>query len=79
MKHSLTDLNDYLFEQLDALSNADLEGEQLDAAIKRAEAVADIATTVVQNANVIVKAATLQANQGDMAVLNRLALGDGRK
>jgi hypothetical protein len=56
MKHTLTDLNEYLFQQLDALSNGDLSGEALDKEIERSKAIQGIAKTVIDSANVALKA-----------------------
>lgn len=42
-KHSLQDLNEYLFDELDALTNGDLQGEQLNAEIERSKAIVQVA------------------------------------
>lgn len=55
-KQSLLDLNDYLFAQLDAISNPDLEGEELETELKKTAAIVNIGQTVINNANVILKA-----------------------
>lgn len=49
MKNTLGDLNNYLFAQLDAISNEELEGEKLEAEIKRTEAVAKISDQIIKN------------------------------
>lgn len=64
MKTSLTDLNSYLFEQLDRISNEDLTPEELEKEIKRSEAITDIAQTVIENANTRIKAANIALNNG---------------
>lgn len=64
MKNSLNDLNAYLFEQLDRLSNDDLQGEELEQEIERSKALNSIGRTIVDNASTMLKAAELNANYG---------------
>lgn len=56
MKNSLVDLNDYLFEQLDRLSNDDLEGEELEMELKRAKAITTVASNIINSTAVILDA-----------------------
>ena len=49
MKTSLNDLNDYLFEALERLTNDDLTDEELDREIKRNEAIQKTAKTIIEN------------------------------
>ena len=56
MKNKLTDLNDHLFAELERLGDEDLSGEQLNAEISRAKAVADIASQVISNGTLVLKA-----------------------
>ena len=51
-KQSLADLNEYLFAQLDALSNPDLTGEELEKEIDRSRAIQGVAKTIIDGANV---------------------------
>lgn len=46
---TLNDLNDYLFEALDRLTNEDLTDEQLEKEIKRNEAIQKTAKTIIEN------------------------------
>lgn len=55
-KQSLADLNEYLFAQLDAVSNPDLTGEELDKEIDRSKAIQGIAKTIIDGANVALQA-----------------------
>lgn len=55
-KTTLTDLNEYLFQQLDALTNEDLNEEELERAIKRSEAVTKVAKTIIDNGNLALSA-----------------------
>lgn len=59
MKNKLTDLNDYLFAQLERLSDEELQGEELNLEIQRAKSIADIATNIVGVAKVQVDAMKL--------------------
>lgn len=65
MKHTLTDLNEYLFQQLDALSNSDISGEELDKEIERSKAIQGIAKTVIEGANVALQAKKHMDEYGD--------------
>lgn len=56
MKTSLVDLNEYLFRQLDALSNDNLTGEELEREIERSRAIQGIAKTVIEGASVALSA-----------------------
>ena len=49
MKTTLNDLNEYLFEALERLTNEDLTDEQLDREIKRNEAIQKTAKTIIEN------------------------------
>lgn len=46
---TLNDLNEYLFQEMDRLTNEDLSGEELDKEIKRSEALQKVARTVIEN------------------------------
>ena len=50
MNNNLTDLNDYLFETLERLTNDDLTEEQLQKEITRSNAVTSVAGTIIENA-----------------------------
>ena len=67
-KHSLQDLNEYLFDELDALTNGDLEGEKLDADLKRSKAIVQVAGRIAGNAAIQIKAAQLMIDQGSATV-----------
>ncbi len=66
-KHSLQDLNEYLFDELDALTNGDLQGEQLNAEIERSKAIVQVAGRIAGNAAIQVKAAQLMADNGTLS------------
>jgi len=55
MNNKLTDLNNYLFEQLERLNDDSLTPEQLDKELKKADKVTKIAATIVKNADTQLK------------------------
>jgi hypothetical protein len=57
VRNSLGDLNDYLFEQIERVNDDGLTGKELDEQLKKAKAVVEIGKTIVQNANVVLRAA----------------------
>lgn len=56
MKNTLTDLNNYLFESIERLNDDDLSAEELDREIKRSEAVQKVATTIIANGELALRA-----------------------
>lgn len=56
IKNSLQDLNNYLFESLERINDDDLTDEELEKEIKRSEAVTKVASTIINNAEVQLKA-----------------------
>ena len=71
MTNRLSDLEDILFTQLRRVAEASGQGEQLDAEIKRTEAVVSIADRISHTADTRLKAAKLFAEHGQ-AVLPML-------
>lgn len=55
MKNTLTDLNNHLFEELERLNDEDLNEEQLDRELKRAEGMTKIAAQIIQNGELAYK------------------------
>ncbi len=55
-KTTLNDLNEYLFQELDRLTNEDLSAEELDKEIKRSDALQRIAKTVIDNGTLALQA-----------------------
>ena len=49
MKNTLTDLNNYLFEQMERLNDDDLTDEQLDKQLKKADTMVKVAEKIIQN------------------------------
>jgi glycerol-3-phosphate dehydrogenase len=65
MKNRLTDLNDHLFMQLERLSEEGLSAEQIEAEVKRAGAMVNVADKIVDNARLSLQACDLVAKHGD--------------
>jgi len=64
MKNKLSDLNNHLFEQLERLNDVDLAGDKLGEEILRARAVTDVAKTIIDNGNLVLKAETFRQEFG---------------
>lgn len=62
MKNKLTDLNDHLFAEIERLGEEELTGDALIEEITRAKAISNIATNIVNNATVVLRAAEVAAD-----------------
>lgn len=78
MNTSLVDLNRALFEQLEAVSDADfdIDGAKADFTLKRAKAVTEIANTIVGVHTHALNVARLRANAGYDVPANLLEGGE---
>lgn len=56
MKNTLTDLNNYLFETLERLTDDELTEEQLQREITRSNALTSVAETIIRNGELSLKA-----------------------
>lgn len=65
MQNTLGDLNNHLFAELERLSDEDLKGDKLKEEITRAEAINSVATQVIQNGSLVLKAKQLIDNKVD--------------
>lgn len=57
MKNKMVDLNNHLFEQLERLNDEDLSGDRLKEEIERARAITGVASQIVANGQLVLKAA----------------------
>lgn len=64
MKNKLSDLNNYLFEQIEKINDDSLSAEELEKEIKKAETIANIAETIIKNGELQYKAAIKAAEYG---------------
>lgn len=66
-------LSDKLFDELDRLSNMDLDKEQLEIEINRAEAMTKVADKVISNAELVLRFQIVQQERfGDKKQMPRL-------
>ena len=59
MKNTLTDVHDILVTQLEAVTDEDIQGEELKVTLARAAAATKVAGAIIGNAAVALKAAKL--------------------
>ena len=64
MQNTLGDLNNHLFAQLERLGDEDLIGDKLQEEITRAKAVSGIATQIIANGSLVLKAKTFVHEYG---------------
>lgn len=65
MKESLVDLNSLLFEELERLGNPDLSGDALKTEMQRASSVSLIAKNIINNADLVLRAAKFNDERMD--------------
>lgn len=77
VKNTLADLNNHLFESLERLNDEELTGENLDIEISRARAITGIASQIIANGNLVLKAKEMQSENLDVKKLPpMLSVGD---
>lgn len=64
MKTGISDLTAHLFAQLERMSNAELDADQLEQEVRRTDAIVDLADRIASNADLQLKAAKLFAEHG---------------
>lgn len=72
----MADLNDHLFAALERLGDEELTGDELEAEIGRAKAIAEIGRAAIENANTVLRAAQFQDSRLSDGDLPRM-LGGG--
>ncbi|MGE0602201.1 MAG: hypothetical protein AB7O46_00260 [Xanthobacteraceae bacterium] len=65
MKNKLSDLNDHLFAQIERLGDESLKPEQIDAEVKRGEAIVKVSEQIVSMAALQVQAAKVMVEYGN--------------
>jgi len=68
MSNNLQDLNKYLFEQIEKLSNEDLDEKQTELAIKKAEAITGVSEKIIKNAELALKIAIVKNKMGNISL-----------
>ena len=80
MKNNFTDLNDYLFEQLERLNDDSLTQEELDRELKISKQVVNVSQTIINNADLLLKAnkyyESIGCTNNEVAPLLRLRGGE---
>lgn len=76
MKNTLSDLNNYLFEQLERLQDDTLDEQGLEREIQRSEAVQKVAKTIIENGTLALQAKKHldEYGQGDRVELPMLGM-----
>lgn len=64
VKNKLTDLNNYLFEELERLNDESLSEEDMNKEIERARAITSVAHAVIDNAQTILKSVETLSEYG---------------
>lgn len=55
MKNTLTDLNNYLFEQLERLNDDSLDADQLERELKKTDSIVKIGDSIIRNGELAFK------------------------
>ncbi len=75
VKNNMAALNDFLFQSLERITNDDLQGDELELEIKRAEVVTKVAQSIVSNGELALKAQKLMYDCGSAAQVEIPLLG----
>ncbi len=64
MKNKFTDLQDHLMATLERVSDEDVKGDELEAELKRAKVVSEVAGKMIDNGRLVLDAERLKFNAG---------------
>ena len=64
MNNKLSDLNNYLFEELERLNDDELTEEQMANEIEKSKAITNVARAIIDNANTCLKASQFLNENG---------------
>jgi len=78
-KNKMSDLNDHLFAQMERLSQEDLSADDLDAEVKRANALVEVSDRITDNAKTQLQAAKLFAEYGAQVMPMLPQIGGAQK
>lgn len=82
MKNTLSDLNEHLFAQIERLGDEDLNEEELEKELKRADGVSKVAAQIIHNGELALKTMKHMDEYGydrQKKVPDMLEVKDGRK
>ena len=77
MKNKLSDLNNILFERLERLQDDSMKAEDLEKEIARSKAMTSIASQIIQNGNLAMRAAEFAAEYGTVKSPDLLLVDNG--
>lgn len=66
MKNTLGDLNNHLFAQLERLNDEELKGNLLEEEIRRAKAITQVASKIIDNGTLVLDARKLSEDRLDI-------------
>ena len=80
MRNTLVDVHNILMEQLERLNDDELTEVNLDLEIKRSVAMTNIASSIAENANTVIRANKLQYEMGGgVSNIDNYLLGSSQK
>lgn len=81
MNNKLTDLNDYLFEELERLNDDETlsSDEAFEKELKRSKAITGVAQNIINNASLLLDAQKYVDEYGNKADMPKLLIGEGKK
>lgn len=81
MNNKLTDLNDYLFEELERLNDDETlsSDEVFEKELKRSKAITGVAQNIINNASLLLDAQKYVDEYGNRTDMPKLLIGEGNK